>query len=202
MVGPRFRPVRLRKRSTNLSAGVEDVVTRELIHVANASMAVRLAQLLSDEAEGKPLPKGEQHVPIRYQLDHGDFPGHGAAVLYVHGLSVRVMAFARNDKTAEHIAHVFNRVDYPVDEPESFLGIARAHNFGDRLGDLPAQSFELPVRETRPAWTRILGVTLWLWLPLISLAVLATFVIAWPWVVSCAAVVVVFTLLLPRLLRQ
>src|SRR4051812_48541717 len=58
----RYRPVRLPRRSVNLSAAVEDHVSGELIRVANASMALRLAELMNDENEGKPLPpRGTQH---------------------------------------------------------------------------------------------------------------------------------------------
>ena len=162
---PRYVAVRLRKGSINLHAGIEDRVSGELIQVANASMAQRLAGWLNDQAEGRPLPaRGPQHVPVRFQLAHDALPLPQTSALYVRGNNTRIVAFAPRDEVARHLQRLLAHVDYPMDE-HGWLAPPKAHNYGDRLDALADQTLELPKRESRPYWKRTIGVALWLWIP-------------------------------------
>ena len=88
---PRYVAVKLRRGSMNLRAGIEDRFSGELIQVANASMAQRLAGWLNDEAQGRPLPtRGAQHAPIRFQLAHDTLPAPQTSVLFVYGNNIRL----------------------------------------------------------------------------------------------------------------
>jgi hypothetical protein len=192
----------------NLSAGIEDRATGEMIRVANASMAIRLTRLLNCEAERKPLPEmGPQHVPVRFQLAHDPaVPTAGASVLYVHSEKIRLVAYATSDETARRVARLLAHVDYPMKEYASFVGLSwppKAYDFGDRISDLPESSFGPPTTRTpTPHRTRIAGIVLWSWLPLVSLAVLAAFVVPWPLVTLVVVVAIAGAVMLPRLLRQ
>jgi len=206
---PRYRPVRLPRRTINLSAGVEDRVTGELIYVANASMAVRLARLMNDEAAGISLPaRGPQHAPTRYQLAHDAvLPTSGATVLYVHRMNTRAVAAASSDEQARRVARLLTHVDYPIDELPGVDGLltpARAHDFGDKLADLPLPSST--GKTTRGKTTRyrkrVLGVTLWLWLPLIAVAGFVWYAGGWTAVVVAVVVWVGLLLFVRRALRQ
>lgn len=200
----RYRAVRLPRRGINLSAGVEDGVSGELIRVANASMAIRLAKLLNDENEGKPLPERRpQHVPTRFQLAHdAAAPSPGAAVLYVHHLGARAVAYAPSEQTARRVARLLAHVDYSMDENPALdwsLTPPKAHNFGERLADLPLP-LDTQARPTiRPYARRVLGVALWQWLPLIALTVLAVRQFGWPVFALIGAVIALIWLSLRRL---
>lgn len=183
-------------------------MTGDLIRVANASMAIRLAQLMNDEAEGKPLPeKTTQHVPIRFQLAHAAaLPGPGVAVLYVHRSGTRAVASAPSEQQARRIARLLTHIDYPMDEHPGLHGmfsLPKAHDFGDKLGDLPEPT---PAARSRtklgPYRKRILGLALWTWLPLIALAALAAHIVGWLPVVTVGALGIAGTYLAVRALRQ
>ena len=205
---PRYRAVRLPRRSVNLSAGVEDTATGELIHVANASMAVRLARLMNDEAERNPLPvRVAQHVPIRYQLAHdAALSTSGAMVLYVHRMNTRAVAAASSDEQARRVARLLAHVDYPIDELPGVDGLltpAKAHDFGDRLADLPLPSSTGKTSAKAMRYRkRVLGVALWLWLPLIALAALVWYAGGWAPVVGAIVVWLALVLFVRRTLRQ
>ena len=197
----RFVAVKLRKRNLNLHAGVEDRVNGELIYVANASMAVRLAEWLNDEAEGRPLAeRGNQHAPIRFQLAHDSLPDPHTSVLYVHGNRIRIVAYTPTDETARHLQRLLLHVDYPVDEFD-FLTPPKAHDFGERADALPAQTLELPKREAR-YWKRMLGVALWMWIPLLVLLALVGYAISWVFVVVIVIGWITLVSLMPMLMRQ
>jgi hypothetical protein len=197
----RFVAVKLRRRNLNLHAGVEDRLGGELIYVANASMAIRLAGWLNDEAEGRPLPeRGPQHTPIRFQLAHDALPDPNTSVLYVHGNGIRIVAYAPSDETARHLQRLLLHVDYPVDEFD-FLTPPKAHDFGDRVETLPAQTLQLPKRESR-YWKRTLGVALWMWIPLLILLALVGYAISWLFVLLIVAGWTTLVLLMPMFTRQ
>ena len=199
---PRYIAVKLRKRSINLNAGIEDRGGGELIHVSNASMAKRLAELLNDEAEGRPLPeRGPQHVPLRFQLAHDAAPFPQTSVLYVHGLNVRIVAVAPRDEVARHLQRLLAHVDYPMDE-HGVLAAPKAHDFGYRPDDLADQTLALPKQDLRPYWKRFLGVALWLWIPMIVLAVLFGYAFSWLAVGAFVVVWIAMAVLLPLTLRQ
>jgi hypothetical protein len=68
-----------------LGAAVEDAARREIIYVANASMATFLADVLAlERGEALPTP-GEQHQPPRFQLTHDPMGvSPESAVVYMH----------------------------------------------------------------------------------------------------------------------
>src|SRR4051812_12326250 len=160
---PQFRAVKLPRRSINLSAGIEDRRTGEVIRVANASMAIRVAKLMNDEAEGKPSPeRAAQHTPIRFQLTHdASAPTPGAGVLYVHRMAVRLVGWCASEERARQVARLLARVDYPMDERRGLARVfsaPKAHDFGDTLRDLPEPGTRpLSARRYR---TRVLGLAL------------------------------------------
>jgi hypothetical protein len=200
--------VRLARRRVNLSAGVEDRLGGELVRVANASMAIRLAALMNDESEGRALPdRGAQHVPIRFQLAHDPAgPSPGASVLFVHGLGVRVVAYAPSDESARRVARLLAHVDYPIDERsgrDALISIPKAHDFGDMLNDLPLpSSASVGSRAAKGYRRRVLGVALWSWLPMIGIAALAIHVVGFVPVLVFAGLVAATLFLSTRALRQ
>lgn len=199
---PRYVAVRLRHRSFNLSAGVEDRERGELIQVANASMAIRLAGWLNDESEGRPLPdRGPQHVPIRYQLAHYMSPKGPTSVLFAHRSNVRVVAWAERDEVARHIQSILLRVDYPTDELGLLQG-AKAHDFGDSLDQLPSQTLELTKADLRPRWRQILASVIGSWVPLLGFAALAGYAFGWLWVGAAAALGAICVWVMGRSFRQ
>jgi len=109
-----------------LKAAIEDTVDREVIRVSDAAMAFYLAKLLNALDRGEALPSaGEQHHPSRFQLTH-DPTGlsSGAAVVYIHGSSARMIASTRTDEQARTIARLLNHVAYPmIDGPVAKTGM-------------------------------------------------------------------------------
>jgi hypothetical protein len=203
---PRYVAVKLHKRGVNpygfVVAGIEDRARGELINVANASMAIRLARWLNDEAEGRPLPeRGPQHVPIRYQLAHDSLPRPATSVVYVHGASAIYVASAPRDEVARDLQRLLLHVDYPVDGTGLFE-MTRAHDFGDRRSALPEQTLDLPKRDLRPYWKRSLGIALWMFFPMIVLATSVGFAFGWFLVGAFTVAWIAVMLLLGLAIRQ
>jgi hypothetical protein len=191
----------------NLSAGVEDRTTGDVIRVANASMAIRLAYLLNDDEEGKPLPAlGPPHPPVRFQLAHDPaFPRPGAGVLWVHSMNSRVVAWASTDGEARRVARLLARSGYPVDERSGIdlmFSLPKAHDFGEKLAELPLPASEQGRVDLKLYRKRMLGMAIWLWAPLIAVVVYAAVWIDWIAVLVFTGAWLAIVLLIRRSLRR
>jgi hypothetical protein len=199
----RYRPVRLgrRQRSALLRAGIEDVQTGDLVRVADAGMAMYLAQVLNAVDGGGALPSaGEQHYPARFQLIH-DLTGLTpiVGVVYVHRNRSRMVVNAPGDPLAQTISKVLNHVDYPMIELKSWLPTVRPGQMLASVPELPYASE--PVRKTRASPFRVAGYVAVFLLPVALLLGLLA-VVRWPYALVAVVGYVVFYLVVQALMRH
>ena len=145
----RWRAVRAKSdRPRLLGAGVENAARREIIYVANPSMATFLADSLNAVERGEGLPEaGKQHRPPRFQLAHdptGFAPG--TAVVYMNRGKGRIVARASDDETARLTSRILNNVDYPM---VAGALVPQAGVIGDAPSELPDSIVAPPKRRRR-----------------------------------------------------
>lgn len=202
--GPRYRAVRLRRRqqSALLRAGIEDARSGDLIRVADAGMAVFLADVLNRRERGGSLPSaGEPRSPSRFQLVHDATALTSAVgVVYLHRSKARMVANAPNDAAAQEIARVLNHVDYPMIESRSWLSpIAKPGLMVENVPELPRVS--LASRKARASRSHVAGYVFAVGLPIVLL--LALLVVAdWRYAVGAVLGYVVIYVAMHALLRR
>ena len=202
-VEARYHAVRLKRRqqSALLHAGIEDTLVGDLIRVADAGMAVYLAQTLNALDRGESLPPaGEQHYPTRFQLIH-DLTGLTTivGVVYVHQSRSRMVANAPSERLAQTIARVLNHVDYPMIELKSWMRTVRPGQIVQSVPELPDAS--MPSEKTRASPVRVAAYVLVFVLPI---ALLLGLLAVARWTYALAAVVgyAVFYLVIQAVLRR
>jgi hypothetical protein len=199
----RYRAVRLKRRqqAALLRAGIEDTEEADLIRVADARMAVYLADVLNALDRGQSLPAaGEQHNPTRFQLIHdptGLTPTVG--VVYVHRSRSRMVVNAPSEALAQTIARVLNHVNYPMIELKSWLGTVRPGQMVESVPQLPDAS--VPSRKAGRSRFRVAGYVVASTLPIALLLGLLA-VVRWPYALAAVIGYAVFYRVIQATLRR